>query len=155
MALSLRSRLNAQTMVATLVQVVLVWAAMLAVVTCVQVMLRRIAYPFDLEWGEGATIDHVARLLKGKPLYAPPSLDFVTFIYTPLYWWVSAAVAKIMGLGYVSVRLVSIVSTIVAFISIVLLVWSDTKKVWAGVLVSSLRQTSAPRFSSCGKPDTI
>jgi hypothetical protein len=48
------------------------------------IALMRDWYPFELEWLEGASVVHVQRVLDGRPLYVPPSLDFVPFIYPPL-----------------------------------------------------------------------
>lgn len=70
----------------------------------------RAVYPFDLEWMEGGMLVHSLRLLEGKPLYGPPALDFVPFLYTPLYPAVLAALAKLLGLGYSLARALSIVS---------------------------------------------
>jgi hypothetical protein len=74
------------------------------------VLLRRVGYPFDLEWMEGGMLVHSWRLLQGLPLYGPPSVDFVSYLYTPLYPAVVAALGKVFGLHYVVGRLVSIAS---------------------------------------------
>ena len=34
----------------------------------------RVTYPFDLEWEEGAFMDHVLRVVHGHPIYVRPSL---------------------------------------------------------------------------------
>ncbi|HEX8952089.1 MAG TPA: hypothetical protein VF945_09615, partial [Polyangia bacterium] len=49
------------------------------------VVAHRVAYPFDLEWLEGATLWHAQRLVDGLPLYPPPTIDFVPHPYPPLY----------------------------------------------------------------------
>jgi hypothetical protein len=69
---------------------------------------RRVAYPFDLEWMEGGMLLHAARLLHGQPLYGPPALEFVPFLYTPLYPLALAALAKLFGVRYVIGRVVSL-----------------------------------------------
>jgi len=74
------------------------------------VFLRRAGYPFDLEWMEGGMLVHSLRILNGQPLYAPPSVDFVSYLYTPLYPAVVAALGRIFGLHYLLGRLVSIAS---------------------------------------------
>ena len=79
------------------------------------VALLRVGYPFELEWMEGAVVDHVARVLEGQPLYVAPSVDFVPFIYTPFYYYVSAAVAGVTGLGFVPLRLVSFAASLACF----------------------------------------
>ena len=47
----------------------------------------------------------VSRLLAGKALYVPPSIDFVPLIYPPLFFYASALIAKIIGLGFGALRL--------------------------------------------------
>ena len=71
---------------------------------------RRLVYPYDLEWMEGGMLCHALRLGEGQPLYAPPSLEFIPFLYTPLYPAVVAALGKLVpgGVGYLVGRLVSI-----------------------------------------------
>lgn len=72
----------------------------------------RIAYPFELEWMEGGMLDHIERVRSGKPLYTPPSLEFGSYPYTPLFPWVGALFAEVLGPGFVSARLVSVLSTV-------------------------------------------
>jgi hypothetical protein len=54
-------------------------------VVLARVFLSRLSYPLDLEWMEGGILTHALRLARGQPLYAEPSVDFVSFLYTPLY----------------------------------------------------------------------
>jgi 4-amino-4-deoxy-L-arabinose transferase-like glycosyltransferase len=82
------------------------------------VVLQRVSYPFELEWMEGAMVDHVARILDSQPLYAAPSVSFIPFVYPPLFFYVSAAVANLVGLSFVPLRLVSIVSSLGCFVLI-------------------------------------
>ena len=51
----------------------------------VYVFARRFVYPYDLEWMEGGMLAHALRLADGQPLYAPPSVDFIPYLYTPGY----------------------------------------------------------------------
>ncbi|MFT5208132.1 MAG: 4-amino-4-deoxy-L-arabinose transferase-like glycosyltransferase [Candidatus Omnitrophota bacterium] len=75
------------------------------------ICIGRAIYPFHLDWIEGAHVDVVARILDGQAIYTPPTLDYIPFIYTPFFFWVSALVSKIMGLGFLPLRLVSILSS--------------------------------------------
>jgi len=77
---------------------------------------RRVAFPYDLEWMEGGMLTHSLRLLEGKPIYAPPSVDFVPYLYTPFYPALVAALAKVVGLGYLLGRAVSVVSFVAALV---------------------------------------
>jgi len=71
-------------------------------------VVRRIGHPFELEWMEGAMVDHVARVVHGQTVYVPPSLAFVPFVYPPVFYVTSAAVAKVVGVGFLPLRLVSV-----------------------------------------------
>jgi hypothetical protein len=82
------------------------WAA----ATLVYLFARRLVYPYDLEWMEGGELCHALRLLDGRPLYAPPSLDFIPYLYTPLYPALVAALARLVGVGYLLGRALSIAS---------------------------------------------
>ena len=59
---------------------------------------------------EGGVLTHALRLGRGQPLYAEPSVDFVSFLYTPLYPAVLCGLSKIFGLSYVLGRAVSILA---------------------------------------------
>ena len=83
-------------------------AAALAFAALAWLVARRIGYPYDLEWLEGATLWHAQRLLDGQPIYAPPSLDFVPHPYTPLYPWLLALLGRVFGVSYVVGRALSV-----------------------------------------------
>jgi len=102
------------------------------------VALARIGYPFELEWMEGACVDHIRRVLDGEPLYAAPSLEFVPFVYPPLYFWVSAAAAELTGIGFLPLRIVSFLSSLACFALIFLMVWRQTRSAAAGVIGAGL-----------------
>lgn len=86
----------------------------------------RLGYPFELEWMEGGAVDHVRRIIAGQGLYVPPSLEFVPFIYPPLYFYVSALVARITGVGFLPLRMVSFAASIGCFIMLFLIVRRGT-----------------------------
>jgi len=79
-------------------------------VVLARVFLSRLSYPLDLEWMEGGVLTHSLRLGRGQPLYVEPSVDFVSFLYTPLYPAVLCVLSKIFGLSYVLGRAVSILA---------------------------------------------
>jgi 4-amino-4-deoxy-L-arabinose transferase-like glycosyltransferase len=76
------------------------------------VTLRRVGHPFELEWIEGGALGHVERILAGEKLYVAPSLEFVPFVYTPLYFYVAAGAAAILGGGFLPLRLVSLAASL-------------------------------------------
>jgi 4-amino-4-deoxy-L-arabinose transferase-like glycosyltransferase len=72
----------------------------------------RLIYPYEVEWNEGAVLDHAIRIVTNKPIYAAPSLDFTAFVYTPLYYYATALLMKIGGVGLWSGRVISIIATL-------------------------------------------
>jgi 4-amino-4-deoxy-L-arabinose transferase-like glycosyltransferase len=87
---------------------------------------------------EGACVDHVIRILSGEKLYVSPSLEFIPFMYTPLYFYLSAAVSKIIGVGFFPLRLVSFVSSLGSVLLIFLFVKRETGSAFWALLSSSL-----------------
>lgn len=72
---------------------------------------RRVPYAFELEWMEGGSLEQVRRILAGLPLYTRPTVEYVSFRYAPLYFYVAAAAAALFGPGFLALRLVSALAT--------------------------------------------
>ncbi len=85
-----------------------VGVAALATLAMLYAFARRVGYPYDLEWMEGGMLCHALRISQGVSLYGPPSVDFVPFLYTPLYPWLVAGLGKLFGVGYLVGRLLSL-----------------------------------------------
>ena len=93
-----------------------VGAAFVSLVLILAVM--RLAYPYEVEWMEGAMLDHVVRIFADKPIYSAPSIDFIPWLYPPLYYYVVWISAKIFGMGFFAGRIVSFLSTTVIGLSL-------------------------------------
>ena len=109
---------------------------------------RRMGYPYELEWIESGFAGQVGRILSGRSVYGPPSVEFTPFLYTPLYFYLSAAAAKIVGAGFLPLRLVSILSSLIAIGGIFALVFRRNRNLTAsflaaGLLAASYRITGA------------
>ena len=102
------------------------------------IAIRRVSYPFDLEWMEGAMVDHVGRIVAGKSIYTAPSVSFVPFFYSPFYYYVSAAVSFVTGVGLLPLRLVSIASSVASFWLIYLFVVKETGSRYAGLIAAGM-----------------
>jgi hypothetical protein len=74
--------------------------------------LERLPHPFELEWMESGSLEHVMRVLRGQPLYVAPSLDFVPFPYPPVYYWAAALVSQVLGAGLPALRAVSLAASL-------------------------------------------
>jgi len=110
----------------------------LFIVLYVVLVLFRIRYPFELEWMEGGSVDHVCRILAGEKLYVSPSLEFVPFIYPPLYYYISALAWLLTGGGFLPLRLVSFVASLGCFVVIFQFVKREARSTFSGILAASL-----------------
>lgn len=108
-------RLNAGgrlfTLAGRIVELALPAAAIFYLLQLLLLALSRLLYPYELEWMEGAVVDHVRRLLAGQPLYVEPSLEFTSFIYPPLFYYLAAPVSLLTGIGFFPLRLVSVAAS--------------------------------------------
>jgi hypothetical protein len=115
-------------------------------------------YPFELEWMEGGAVQEVQHILSGKRLYHAPAMDFTPFIYAPLYFYVSAAVSKVVGAGFISLRLVSVLASLGNTALIARLVHAETRSklaaaISAGVFLGSYRLGSS--FFDLARVDSL
>lgn len=94
----------------------------------------RIPYPYELEWMEGGCVDALRRTLAGQTIYPEPSLEFIPFLYTPLYFWVCAPVGALLGENYLPLRLVSFASSLACMAGIFVLVRRETASAYAAAL---------------------
>jgi hypothetical protein len=108
-------------------------AGLLAIGAYLFVALSRLTYPFPLEWLEGNSLVEVHRVLAGQPLYSAPTAGYVPDGYPPLYFAVSAAAARVLGVSYLPLRLVSLLSSLACFALLARLVQRETGSVAAGI----------------------
>jgi hypothetical protein len=102
------------------------------------VALHRIGYRFELDWMEGGSVELAARVGAGHSLYTAPSLGFVGWAYTPLYYWLAAAVAKVTGVGFVPLRLISLLASLVSMATLAWIVTRQTASRIAGLMAAGL-----------------
>ncbi|MGA2828425.1 MAG: glycosyltransferase family 39 protein [Streptosporangiaceae bacterium] len=97
------------------------------------IALGRLTYPFTIEWLESNSLVEVHRILTGRQLYTAPSVGYVPDGYPPLYFAFSAAVASVLGPSYLSLRLVSLVASLVCFALLGRVVQRETGSAGAGI----------------------
>lgn len=102
-------------------------AATLAVVAFVWLCSQRLPYPFELEWMEGAMVDHADRVRHGLDVYTAPSPDHVAFLYTPLLYYLGALLWPLVGSGFLALRLCSALFALAS----ALLLWRLSRRVGA------------------------
>ncbi|MHB1935175.1 MAG: hypothetical protein ACYCOR_01150 [Acidobacteriaceae bacterium] len=110
-----RSRLEALTILLALVPIALFLAA----------SLGRLCYPFPLEQLEGPMLLAAERVARGLPIYVRPNFTFIPYMYAPVYYYVSGWAVRLLGPRFLSIRLISLVSTCASLAIIYLLVLFD------------------------------
>ena len=93
---------------------------------------HRMRFRFELEWMEGGILEHVKRVLDGKTVYPAPSVDFVPFIYNPLYYYVAAPFCAALGLEMFPLRLVSFLASVASFLLLFLSSGNTRTAYWPG-----------------------
>jgi hypothetical protein len=102
----------------------------------------RFGYPYDLEWMEGGMLHHAQRIRDGVGLYVPPSIDFIPYLYTPLYPSLLALLGGAFGVSYAVGRAISILAlvgiAITAFVHLTGRHHEHPRRgpVWAGVVLA-------------------
>ncbi len=75
-------------------------------------VLSRLTYPYDLEWMEGGLLTHAQMFSDGYNIYAEPSMNFIPYLYTPLYPALVSGLGEIFGVSYTLGRTISLLSMI-------------------------------------------
>jgi hypothetical protein len=107
-------------------------AGLVAVGAYLFVALSRLGYPFALQPLEGNSLVEVHRILAGQPLYPAPTAGYVPDGYTPLYFYLAAGAARVLGVSYLPLRLVSLLSSLACFALLARLVQRETGSIAAG-----------------------
>jgi hypothetical protein len=113
-------------------------AGLAAIGAYLYIALSRLSYPFPVEWLESNSLVEVHRILAGQSLYPAPTAGYVPDGYPPLYFVVSAGVARVLGLSYLPLRLVSLVSSVACFALLGRLVQRETGSLAAGTGAAGL-----------------
>ena len=115
----------------------LVWAMLLGY-ALVQIGIELMLFfnhapaPFNLEAMESTILEHVRRLMAGRPLYADPTPQFAALAYTPLYYIVSVPFVWVFGSSLLALRLSAIAATLASGVMMFVIVRRHTgSRGWA------------------------
>lgn len=129
------------------------WGVLLAVV-----FAWRVGFPLELEWMEGGVLHQATRFQAGEALYPEPSVEFVPFLYTPLYAIVVGVLGFVVPLGFVLGRVVSIASIVAIAWGIASAIEFEGKPPahrWAGVGLFASGYVFAFRWLDLVRPDAL
>ncbi|WP_437281157.1 glycosyltransferase family 39 protein [Sorangium sp. So ce375] len=119
-------------------RVLVALAAAGAIGTYLVLGIIHLRFPFEIEWMEGGMVDEVRRVLEGQKLYVKPTVEFVPFLYAPLYLYVVAAFSKVFGVGFFSARLTSYLASIAATALVARFVHRETGRKLAALLAAGV-----------------
>lgn len=88
----------------------------------------RLIHPFELEWNEGGNVETMRRVLRGEPLYGPPTAEYTPSVYPPFYYVAGAFLAQLgAGDSFLPLRLISFVSTLLTTVLIGAVIYRETQ----------------------------
>jgi 4-amino-4-deoxy-L-arabinose transferase-like glycosyltransferase len=110
----------------SLITLPLLLAGFYFVVLFCHVVWHRIQYPVELELIEGSSVNHVLRIVQGEPMFIAPTFEFTPNLYTPLFYFAGALVAPLTGVGFMGLRLVSVLAVVGTVLLIACFVYRET-----------------------------
>lgn len=113
---------------------ILLFQVLYFVVILFYIFLKRMNYPFELEWMEGSTVEHIVRLFEGKKIYTEPTLEFIPHIYTPFFNYLGYVLSRLFGIGFFPLRLISIISSVGTSYLIYKLIYNETKSIFSSII---------------------
>ena len=118
------------------------------IVLFLYIAISRLAFPIAIDWVEGAVLIQVDHLLAGGAMYAQPTAAYTALIYPPFYFYVAAAFARLLGVGFLPLRLTSLLSTCGCLIVIFYMVYRNTRsKLYAFIAAGFFAATYASVWS--------
>ncbi len=99
----------------------------------IAVSFKRLLYPYELEWIEGGFLVLIHRIRAGLPLYTRPTLEYIPFIYPPVYYYLTAGMAYIVGPNFTALRVISFTSALFSLLLIMTWVHKEGDSVFAAL----------------------
>jgi hypothetical protein len=87
---------------------------------------------------EGYVFLSALRVFHGQSVYPHPSLQFIPYMYPPGYYYLCAALGRLMGMSIATMRMASILSTLGCFAAIYGLVWSEVRRHMPAIAAAGL-----------------
>lgn len=139
-------------------KLILILPALYYILGYLYIVSQRLFYPFELEWMEGGMLNQCFRALKGLPIYTKPTIDFVPYLYHPLFYYISALFMRITGVEFWVMRMISVISSLGCGYLIFKIVQRESRRKFysllaAGLFFSTYRITGA--WFDIGRCDSL
>ncbi len=120
--------------------------------------LKYVLYPLEIDWLEGAVLQHAKRVLWNEPIYTAPHMEFVPFLYNPLYYYLSAFLLPFTGINLLGPRLISFISFLFSLVLIYYWIKKETGKNFWAFIATGIWAASSPLtggFYSLARVDSL
>src|ERR1051325_4794130 len=102
---------------------------LLSLIPLILLVFNRAFVPFDIDFSQYLHMEIIDRVRTGEPIYVPDGPEYSNGLsYTPLYFWISAAICKLLGPSLVWPRLVTLAACFLACALIASFVWRKTER---------------------------
>lgn len=130
-----------------LISIITLLLCLYFIISVTFIMVQRIAYPFELEWMEGGTVEHIIRILEGNKIYTKPTIEFIPYIYTPFFNYVGSFFSLVFGSGFLPLRLISVLSVLGICFIIYRILFEESKTFFFAIVGIALFLAS---YGFCG-----
>jgi hypothetical protein len=108
----------------------------LAIAAFIWLSAMRLFTPIELGNGEGMMMDSAIRIARGQPIYVAPSIDFIPFVYMPMFPALVAILTRLFGPELWQGRLVDLMG-VAGFIAILIAIVKRETRSWALALAGA------------------
>lgn len=118
------------------------WAlALLAaaqIVFVIFLLVNHVNFPLHLDIMEGTVLQHFRQIVNGRPIYPPPTPEYVPLSYNALYYVASLPLSWLLGANLLTLRLMAIVGMLGSAFLVYWVVRQKTGSRWWGWLALGL-----------------
>lgn len=100
--------------------------------------IPRVLYPYDLDFLEDSMLMHALRFAQDRPVYFKPGAEFTAHIYMPLYAWLGGLLFRLVGPGFVPLRLLSLAATLATAGLLFYIARRESGRLWLGLVCAGL-----------------
>lgn len=100
--------------------------------------LPRLAYPYDLDFIEDGMLMQSLRHAQGRPVFGPPSAEFMPNVYMPLYSALGGWLLALSGPGYLPLRALSFAATLATAGLIGFIAHRESGRLWISLTSAGL-----------------
>lgn len=95
---------------------------------------NHVNFPLNLEITEGTILQSFQKAVEFKAIYPAPTPEYVPFAYNPLYYFFAVPFSSLFGVGFFTLRFLSIVGTVLNGMILYVVIRRKSGSSWWGLL---------------------